>query len=212
MKNIKRSLPWTTKVDWAWPDEDEKFVQVFGHVADIDYIMQFVDSTDVCVQAGGACGVWPMRFSMFFGLVFTFEPMPENYECLKRNIKGYINIMEHNFALSDRFKKGSMKFDRTEHNNYGAVYFDEGEGSVESMPLDALCLDACDLIQLDIEGHELEALKGSIHTITKFKPTIVLEEKPLPQLSRDYKMPRYFLQDLGYKEVGKVHKDIILTC
>ena len=49
--------------------------------------------------------------------------------------------------------------------------------SVEVRTVDGLGLDACDLIWLDIEGAEADAIKGAMATIEKFSPIIVLEEK-----------------------------------
>jgi len=212
MKIINRTLPFTDKTEWSWPDEDEKLVQVFDHVVDIDLTMKYIDNPRVCVQAGGACGVWPLRYAQLFETVHTFEPMALNRQCLNVNVKGYDNIIVHPFGLSDKNESGDMVFDRSEHNNYGAVYFKPGSGDVKTMTIDSLELDVCDLIQLDIEGYELEALQGAVETIVKCKPVVVLEEKPLPQLSRDHKAPRYYLESLGYKEIDRVHKDVIFGC
>lgn len=212
MKHIKRKLPFTNKNMWAWPDEDEKLVQVFEHVSDIDYMMEFVAGRNLCVQAGGACGVWPYRFSQYFEKVFTCEPMLENYQCLIENIEGLTNITPFNYALSYTEQFGNMVWDRSEHNNYGAVYFEQGAGYTQAIKIDDLQLEACDLIQLDIEGHELQALKGAQETIERFEPVIVLEEKPLKQLKWDYDEPRKYLHNYGYMEVGRIHKDVIFKC
>lgn len=213
MKRIKRTLPFTTKYSWAWPDEDEKLVQVFEHVTDIDYIMQFVPKRAFCLQAGGACGVWPFRFAHYFDQVYTFEPMIENYQCLVENIEGIENIKPFNYALSYTEQFGSMVWDRSEHNNYGACYFEFGKGHTQAIRIDDLQLNDCDLIQLDIEGHELQALKGAKATIERFEPVIVLEEKPLKQLKWDHDEPRkYLANNFGYMEVGRIHKDVIFKC
>ena len=63
MKIINRTLPFTDKTEWSWPDEDEKLVQVFEHVVDIDLTIKYVEATNLVVQAGGACGVWPLRYA-----------------------------------------------------------------------------------------------------------------------------------------------------
>ena len=212
MKIINRELPWTSKTEWFWPSEDEKLVQVFDHVSDINYFMEFVKNTRVCVQAGGACGVWPLRYALLFDSVITFEPMQENYEALMKNIEGADNINVHNKALSNRELKGSMVFDRSEHNNYGAVYFKEGQGNVNTITIDSMNLKWCDLLQLDIEGGELQALDGAQDTINRCSPIIVLEEKPLPQLQSDYREPRRYIESLGYREVGSIHKDVVFAC
>jgi len=212
MRTITRSLPFTDKTEWAWPDDDTKLIQVWDWITDIDIIMRYVDFPKVCVQAGGACGQWPYRFGQLFDEVITFEPLPENRECLLANIEGTDNITVWGYALSDRDTKGQMAFDKSELNNSGAGYFKEGPGEIETTTIDSLELDRCDLIQLDIEGHELEALKGGKETITAFRPVVVLEEKPLPQINKDYKAPRKYLRSLGYREVDRMHLDVVFQC
>jgi len=209
MKTIKRKLLFTDIEYWAWPEEDEKLVQVFDHVSDIDLTMKYIVDPKVCVQAGGAAGIWPLRYAMLFEKVYTFEPMPENREALLANIEGIKNIQVSPHALSNKIETGGMVFDRSEHNNYGAVYFKPDAGDLTTTMIDMLELDRCDLIQLDIEGYELEALQGAEQTIKDHSPVIVLEEKPLPQLTRDYLMPRQYLETIGYKEIDRIHKDVI---
>lgn len=228
MKIINRELPFTSKTEWVWPDNDKKLVQVFEHVTDIDVFMKHVDNAHTCVQAGGAAGVWPYRYAQLFNTVHTFEPMPENRECLLANTTyletnttytpvSTCDIHVYPYALSDEaMQHGAIVFEKTEQDNYGAVYFtsDVDENTprrVSTSTIDNLDLLQCDLIQLDIEGHELEALLGGLNTIQKFKPVIVLEEKPLPQLKRDYKEPRYLLERLGYAQVDAVHRDVVFA-
>lgn len=213
MTFIERKVVWSTKSEWAWPIGDEKLLQVFDQVSDVDVIMQFVDDKSVCIQAGGACGIWPLRFSKFFKEVLTFEPVMDNYMCLLQNVSSTINVTAFPFALSYESLTGRMVLDPSEHNNAGASYFQEGNGTTITTQIDGYITDACGLIQLDVEGHELEALKGAIRTLKKFKPVVVIEEKTLPYLeNRDPKEARYFLESLGYKEVANVHRDVVFKC
>ena len=43
--------------------------------------------------------------------------------------------------------------------------------------IDSLDLSECNLIWLDIEGYEVNALKGGERTIDLFHPVIIIEEK-----------------------------------
>jgi len=194
--------------DWAWPDNDTGLCKVFDQVNDIDRIIKYVANPRICIQAGGACGVWPYRFAQLFNHVHTFEPFYSNYEYLVKNIEGIDNITAYNCALSDKNESGTMEFDKTEINNIGAAFFKPGIGDVRTKTIDSLHVKA-DLIQLDVEGYELEALTGAIDTIIKNRPVIVIEEKKLPQVKRDFKLARYFIEDLGYREVDRIHRDVI---
>lgn len=209
MKYIEKELSFTKRKTWAWPDEDEKLIQVFDQVNDIDYIMEFVDSNGTCIQAGGACGIWPLKYAQYFNLVLTFEPNKDNMECLLENIDGTDNILVSDHALWDSMKQGSMYLHPSELNNSGAYYFKEGNQLVDTLVLDSLDLEEVDLIQLDIEGAEYQALKGAENTIKHHKPVIVIEEKPLPQMETAVREARIYLESLGYREVGHIHRDVV---
>lgn len=209
-RTLHHSLPWIEKSEWCWPEYDRQLLRVFHQVADIDVIIKYVDQMGVCIQAGGACGIWPLRFSQLFETVYTFEPKVENYHCLMENIQGSGIIAFHN-PLSDKNEKYNVVNDDGEADNCGAGYLVQDSDGVEAIKIDDLGLGACDLIQLDVEGYELEALQGAIETIKEYKPTIVLEEKPLPHINSDYKRARKWLSDMfGYRVVDGVSKDIIL--
>ena len=60
-----------------------------------------------------------------------------------------------------------------------------------------------DIIKIDVEGAELEAVKGMVNTITKFSPIVIIEVLPsynkdnLPRVSRQLELS-YILKDIGY--------------
>lgn len=211
-KTYTHALPWTDKVDWCWPAGDKKLVQVFDHVSDIDVIMQHVKGRSVCVQAGGACGVWPLRFSQLFDQVHTFELQPDNFHCLEENTRGVENVTAWRAPLSDGPGMYSIHNDIHERENWGAGYCIPDENGLGAMRIDSLNLEACDLIQLDIEGFELKALKGAAETIDAYHPTIVLEEKPLNHMiDQNPAEPRKWLErNFGYELVETAHRDVIL--
>ncbi len=62
------------------------------------------------------------------------------------------------------------------------------------------------VIQLDVEGHEQEALAGAMHTIERCRPLIVLET--LPEAS----WIEQNLTPLGYRLDGSVNRNAVLRC
>ena len=77
--------------------------------------------------------------------------------------------------------------------------------------IDNLNLPGCDLIQLDIEGYELKALKGAIETIKKYKPVICVElcESWLNRYENTSEDIYNFLHSLNYKLVDSEGVDKI---
>ena len=62
---------------------------VFSEICKIKAISNYCRKKDVAVQAGGNVGVFPVFMSSIFKSVYTFEPMLENFSCLKQNTKNY---------------------------------------------------------------------------------------------------------------------------
>lgn len=170
-------------VEWKWPADDEKLFSIFNHVADIDKWVHLCDERSVVVQAGGAIGLFPLRLSHLFEVVYTFEARAENYDCLVSNCVAP-NVKAYNLALSDTHRRVSVTCDPPHTHNYGAGYIVDDDAGVDTVRIDDFNLPACDLIFLDIEGAELEALRGAYRTIEKFHPLIVVEDKPMPQLEK----------------------------
>ncbi|RMG71925.1 MAG: FkbM family methyltransferase [Chloroflexi bacterium] len=189
-----------------WPAHDTELQRVNDYVSDLTVMLSHVDRFDLAVQAGGACGVWPLALSNKFKTVITFEPEKLNYQCLQSNVFGVDNILAYESALSSRIGTGALKLG--ESHNAGTYYLSEGQ-AVSVVTLDSFDLPACDFIQLDIEGGEAAALLGALNTLEKFKPVVVLECKRLPHCPGAEIESRALLESLGYVEVGRVHNDVI---
>jgi len=61
------------------------------------------------------------------------------------------------------------------------------------------------IIELDVEGFEKPALAGALETIKRCKPILILETLP----EEDWLNENIF--NLGYRKMGKVHENTILT-
>jgi len=155
----------------------------------------------VAVQAGGACGMIPRLLSDYFERVYTFEPSPLSFFCLVNNCPK-TNIIKMNAGLgasNELLEIALYVPDNVGMNKYLPV---EG-GFIPQMRIDDLKLDACDLIQLDIEGDEEIALYGAYNTIKKYKPIITIEHG-------DRESIEYFLKDFGYqKQLPVVSEDVL---
>ncbi len=194
------------------PKDDRHGIEHDGLVVDLDAALEYCRARDVAVQAGGCFGVWPLYLARLFMHVYTFEPDWQNFRCLTINIAeaggGVSNVIPIRSALSD--KSGFASIRRAQQSNAGSGYLTEGN-EFPKIPLDSLCLPACDLICLDVEGSELDALKGAEVTIQKHKPVVMLEAKQLEHMAAGRFEAVEWLQSLGYELRRKVHKDLILT-
>jgi FkbM family methyltransferase len=164
--------------DLIVPSWDRKIAGYLrGTIPHLDLAVSHCKARRVAVQAGGNCGLAPRHLSTMFNAVYTFEPDPASFVALAVNTAECPNVIRFQAALGDMRRTVGMN-----HNvkNCGAYYVD-GDGILPVMKLDDLVLPACDLIYLDVEGCEMEALRGANRTIGKFRPVIAFEDKGLGQ-------------------------------
>lgn len=164
-----------------WPIKDTNYNDNQYQIKNPKNISSYCKKTNVCVQAGGRCGTYPILYSKIFKNVYTFEPEPLNYYCMKKNIKES-NIIAKQACLGETFKnvKVSLPAKKTAKTGINiGTYQVSGEGDIPMITIDSLNLNDCNLIHLDIEGYEGLAIQGAVRTIAKFKPIICLEENGL---------------------------------
>lgn len=194
------------------PAYDEKLRAVDDWVADADVALKYVRSLGVAVQAGGAYGIWPLRLAALFGVVYTFEPDHYNFSCLAWNTRDCSNVVRMQAALGCGPELVGVVRDPSEANNAGAGYVQEGRGGVPTVQLDHLGLHACDLLCLDVEGHELYALQGARQTVIEYRPVVMLEAKQLPHMRLGAEdAVRWLVDRRDYVEVARVHRDVVLV-
>lgn len=194
---------------FRWPTRDTECRKVvFSETAKLDKALKYTDKRGVCVQAGGNCGVFPKHLSPLFRTIYTFEPQPENFHCLACNVPES-NVVKIQAALGEQHGMIHLELSEHEKTNYGAFYMRDG-GDIPVLLVDDLYLDACDLLVLDIEGAELQALRGAAHAIRKFRPVILLEEKGLSSRYGERPVERW-CSEQGYQVVERLPRDIILA-
>jgi FkbM family methyltransferase len=179
----------------------------FDWLKDVHQAMSRCKQKFVAVQAGGNTGVWPKEMAKEFRYVYTFEPDADNFACLATNCQEE-NIFKFQAALG--CAHGMMDLHR-DPRNAGAHYVKQGD-SFPVMRIDDLHLANCDLIQLDVEGFEYQAVMGAMATIDRCSPVIMVEDKGL---SDKYDIPKggvlRLLSDKGYKVVADPHRDFVLV-
>ena len=67
------------------------------------------------------------------------------------------------------------------------------------------------ILQLDVEGHEKEALAGALGTIERSRPLLILEVLPGSQLLDSGWFSQHIL-GLGYRKIDEVHGNSVFSC
>ena len=112
-----------------------------------------------------------------------FEPVPFLYEKAKTNIElnKFSNIELVNKGLSS--SEETLSFNETNENNSGGTFLTREDSnasrSVQAVRLDDFILqnrvENISLIKIDVEGFEMEVLKGASEVLRKFRPILFVE-------------------------------------
>lgn len=148
----------------------------------LDNVISLCPNRNVCIQAGGSFGIFPIHLSKSFKKVITFEPTPKTFKNLKENTKKLPNIEAYQCALGAHKGTGSL-IECVDNSGANIIECNKPEGSIEINTIDLILKkhSHCDLIYLDIEGAEYKAILGAKKTIMKHRPVIVLENKGLSE-------------------------------
>jgi FkbM family methyltransferase len=140
------------------------------------------------------------------GTVYAFEPVLENYVLAKLCIDSnkLENVYLQNAGLSDSTSIAHIDTgDQGGTHRGGGSRLSEAGQLVGLVTIDSLGLDGVVIIQLDVEGHELPALKGARGTIERNYPVIMIEDNP--------RVCGPFLEEMGYQCIGAIPGLLIWT-
>ncbi|MDK2955987.1 MAG: hypothetical protein PWQ57_1483 [Desulfovibrionales bacterium] len=150
---------------------------------ELGLLLQLIKPGGVVVDAGANIGVHTQCFAAAVGpegRVASFEPQRALHQMLCANLalNGLGNVHTFNNALGAAQGVGFMpNLDLSAPQNFGAARLSDSQQG-EEIPvvcLDQLKLPNCQLIKIDVEGMELEALLGAERIIKTHQPFIYIE-------------------------------------
>jgi len=148
------------------------------------------------IDVGACIGNHTLCFAKFCAdQVIAVDPVGRNMQHLKDNValNGMGNVVTVEAALGSEPGQGEMNRFGKHHGNWR---LEDGDG-VEVTTLDAvaeLAEHPITVVKMDIEGGELEALKGGVGVLTEHKPVLFLELKT----DREQEQAGRFLKGYGY--------------
>lgn len=135
------------------------------------------------VEAGANVGVHTLAIARQVGpkgRVLAFEPQRSVFQMLGANLalNGLEQVEPHWAAVGSSDGVITVpRLDTTHRQNFGGLSLGAAQqgDSVRLVRLDSLGLPACHLIKADVEGMEVEVLRGATETIRRFTPLIYAE-------------------------------------
>lgn len=152
------------------------------------FLKNFIIEGDVFLDIGAYIGDISCIASKYVGkkgIVYAFEPVPHHYKTFLNNINlnNINNIIIYNIALSD--KKGKSYIYIRDIDNRGADSLVQTNKDiktnilVEIDTIDSLLKSKKilipDILKIDVEGFELNVLKGSYKLLKEYAPILIVE-------------------------------------
>lgn len=182
----------------------------------LDARRRFHGDGAVALDCGANIGVHTIEWATSmtgWGSVIAIEAQERIYYALAGNIavNNCFNAIAMHAAVSS--EAGIMKIpvpDYLTPSSFGSLelrpgannefigqfvdYSDDKTMPVQKVAIDNLGLARCDLIKIDIEGMELEALEGARETIERCRPILLIE-----QIKSDRERLRAWVAERGYE-------------
>lgn len=197
---------------------------VYGEL-DTRIMKEHVLKNDIVIDVGANIGYYTLLFSRLVGdqgKVFSFEPEPNNFEILKKNIEvnSYKNVKIEPVALSD--KNGELDLFVSDNMLNHKIY--RTENTTKSIKIKTITLDdyiskheltdKINFVKIDVEGAELKVMNGMKHILQESKKLKIFTEFMFHHLRQCGSEPKD-LVDLLLDEGFEIHyvdpqKDLIV--
>ena len=169
-------------------------------------------SVKTVFDCGARYGEMAVRFRAMFPTckVYSFEPTPETFEVLKRNVGGDPNVEIVPAAVGEH--NGTLNFYMNEDeqsNSLVKIREDAKVTQVKVIRLEDFCREKgighIDLFKIDVEGFELAALKRLERLLRAIEVDVVYTEvrfEPLGEGCTHFTELVSYLQGFGYRFMG----------
>jgi FkbM family methyltransferase len=151
----------------------------------------------LCLDVGANIGFMSMALASTGLAVLAFEPQEELFRLLVENTAN-MPVVPFHMALGSNMGTAHIpKIMYGSNGNYGGVSLVKAGFATRPVRIDTIDnmnLEDVGFIKIDVEGYELEVLKGAEKTIKHWRPTMYIED------DREDKRAALhaFLEELGY--------------
>jgi FkbM family methyltransferase len=166
------------------------------------------------IDAGANIGFFTLHTSRAVsssGSVHAFEPNPAILSRLTANVRanGLDNVVLNGTALGSRDTMVELIQPLPNRSGDASLYFQESDPAlrvqIRQQTLDQYCHYrgiVPDLVKVDVEGAELEVLRGARHLLGTARPMLVVEHNPVTSRRSGFEttdMARWLENEFGYR-------------
>ena len=191
----------------------KRFLYRKAEVYDLDFLVNRLNiNAEIILDVGANIGYWSSYLAMYKKNIISFEPDPTTYKILEKNLLPFQTYSKlENLAVGNL--KGNVDF------YLNPIHSGDNSPIKGSENWDKISVPSCDLdsylvsqkindvglIKIDVQGGELNCLKGANRSITTMLPIIVCEISNFSdyRIKLKTELTRYLeeelLNKLGYK-------------
>ena len=147
------------------------------------YLDRIVPEGAVTVDVGAHCGLYTRKLARLSRRVYAFEPSHQMADLLRRTSAR--NVSVHEVALSDQAGTAKLFIPQDGHDLiHGLASLEPVVGvsnrevasvNVPTARLDAIVRQDVAFVKIDVEGHELNVLKGAVELLEHSQPVFLVE-------------------------------------
>jgi FkbM family methyltransferase len=179
-------------------------LDIYGEYSEAEFhLLDLVISPgDIVVEVGANNGSLTIPMAKKVGNtggVYAFEPQRIVFQnlCANVSINSLINVWAYNVACGGTTATVKVPLiNPSVDNNFGGMsVINQQQGDqIAVIPLDSFGIPRCRLIKVDVEGMELEVLRGARHLIIQNQPALYVENDRRDQSDELIS----FIENLGY--------------
>jgi FkbM family methyltransferase len=177
LEGYRMSIDWSRYRSFVYGTWEPKVVRI---------VTDTVKLGMTAIDVGAHIGYYSLLFAKCVGpsgRVFSFEPLPGNFALLQKNIwiNNLQNVQLRNEAIFSRTQEITINTpDEQPNPGGGSIYGAVGHTQycVKAVTLDDFCEGLAlrpDILKMDIEGAEYEALLGARRIISQHRPKLLIE-------------------------------------
>lgn len=190
--------------------------------ATVQLFLKLLESRTCIFDVGAQVGYYTLLAASFLegrGQVHAFEPLPYSFSWLSKNV--HLNefhcIRMNQKALSEHNGQAELFLPQPSEevgpSLRGTLPNRKGKIVVETSRFDTYCrihhIPQVDLVKIDVEGGELEVLKGMGELLGNWLPDIILEvhkpfDQALDEFFQSWPYRKFVIAEDQLKEVGQI--------